>query len=320
MNFRIFVTESAERLDLFLSRSTQKSRSFIKAQILKQQVKVNNEIIDKPSFEVSPGDEIEAELKDDANKLIPVSKELDILYEDKDLIVLNKPQGMVVHPAPSHKGDTLVHYLLFHFKDSIGFEGLSELRPGIVHRLDKGTSGCLIVAKNRSALENLSAQFKNREVKKVYKAIVFGKMTGGGVVKNEIGRDQRSRTKISTKTSTGRPSETAWNVTKAFRQFSEVVLYPKTGRTHQLRVHLSELHHPIVGDSTYGGLRYKNNPSYTDEIRSFLDGMEFPFLHAEQIEFTHPVLQTIMAFQAAVPESYQSFLSLIEKNYASELS
>lgn len=311
-----FIADNKLRLDLALAQETGKSRSLIKAQVLASNVRVNGTVHIKPSYVLSPGDRVEAELdlNEPSSIVEPVQGNLSILFEDDSLIVLNKPQGLVVHPTPTFKGPTLVHYLLHHFGEIADSVETNSLRPGIVHRLDKGTSGVLIVAKNRSALENLSKQFKDRVVEKEYEAIVWGMPPINGTIQSSIGRDRTHRHKMSSRTTKGRESTTRFERTLNQPPLSVVTLYPLSGRTHQIRVHLSEKGFPIVGDSLYSGRGHrKMNHRMPEELQTMLEPLEHPCLHARRLSFNHPVTGERVMFEAERPAIFGEILNLLEK-------
>ena len=227
---------------------------------------------------------------------------IDILYQDNDIIVLNKQPGMVVHPAPGHYSGTLVNALLYHCPELEGIGG--EIRPGIVHRLDKDTSGVMVVAKNSVAHHDLALQFKLRHIKKKYLALVYGRMQSeSGTVSLPIGRHPVDRKKMSIHSRKSRMAETTWRVRKRFSRATLVELGLKTGRTHQIRVHCAAIKHPVVGDSVYGGRKVEKNTT-NDLLRSVPRQM----LHAWQLEFTHPTKQKTLCFEAPIPPDMTDIL------------
>jgi 23S rRNA pseudouridine1911/1915/1917 synthase len=234
----------------------------------------------------------------------PEALELDILYQDSDVVVLNKPAGMVVHPAAGHAQGTLVNALLHEIKDLSGIGG--ELRPGIVHRLDRGTSGLMVVAKNDRAHVELGRQFHDREVEKEYVALVWGVVQAGRRIDLPIGRDPVDRKKMSARARRARSAAT--RITKALHMPGVTLVHVaiSTGRTHQIRVHLSEIGHPIVGDAVYGGLRRR----VPGDLRPIL-ALDRPFLHAGRLVFHHPSDGRKMEFEARLPDDLQSVLDLI---------
>jgi 23S rRNA pseudouridine1911/1915/1917 synthase len=226
---------------------------------------------------------------------------LDIVYQDEDLAIINKPAGMVVHPGAGHASGTLVNALLFHLSDLSGVGG--ELRPGIVHRLDRGTSGLMVVAKNDVAHQELSRQFHDREVEKEYLALVWGVVQAGRRIDAAIGRDRSDRQKMSARAKHARHAVT--RITRALHlpgvTLCQVAIL--TGRTHQIRVHLSAIGHPIVGDAVYGGMRRR----VAADIRA-IQRLERPFLHAARLAFAHPRDGRRLEFTAPLPQDLQSVL------------
>ena len=227
---------------------------------------------------------------------------LPIVYQDKDLIVIDKPAGMVVHPAAGHASGTLVNALLHHVDDLSGIGG--EKRPGIVHRLDRGTSGLMVVAKNDAAHEELSRQFHDREVEKEYVALVWGEVMPGRRIDAPIGRDHVDRKKMSAKSRRSREAVTRIVRTEAFgRALTLAHVAIHTGRTHQIRVHLSAIGHPVVGDSLYGGV-HRHVPG---DLRA-VTHLSRPFLHAARLAFTHPSDGRRMEFESPLPEDLERVL------------
>jgi 23S rRNA pseudouridine1911/1915/1917 synthase len=226
---------------------------------------------------------------------------LPVLYEDSDIVVVDKPAGMVVHPAAGHTSGTLVNALLHHVDDLSGIGG--ELRPGIVHRLDKGTSGVMVVAKHDAAHEALAAQFHDRHVEKEYVALVWGVVQAGRRIDLPIGRDPNDRQKMSARARRARSAVT--RITKAdhLRGVTLCHVAIHTGRTHQIRVHLSAIGHPVVGDATYGGVKAR----VAQDLRPVLR-LDRPFLHAARLAFTHPTDGRPLAFDAPLPADLQSVL------------
>lgn len=306
--------DSGSRLDLFLVKHCHKARTFIQELIKAGSVTLNNSVTQKPSLKLKTGDQISIELSEvkDPLAIVPVQGNLSILFEDEYLLVINKAQGVVVHPAAGHRGDTLVHHLMHHWKES-PFSGSNDnLRPGIVHRLDKGTSGVLLVAKNREIQEALASQFKERTVQKSYECVVWGQVSRPGKLTSSIGRDKRHRHKMSSQTHQGRQSETSFSPCQVFEDFTHLNVFPKTGRTHQIRVHLSEWGHPIVCDPLYSkGLTPKKKQALSVEMASFLSTVSYPFLHAKSLSFSHPVSKKTLEFSAPLPPDFARFLKLL---------
>jgi 23S rRNA pseudouridine1911/1915/1917 synthase len=246
----------------------------------------------------------------------PEALPLPIVYQDAELIVVDKPAGMVVHPAAGHDSGTLVNALLHHVDDLSGIGG--EKRPGIVHRLDRGTSGLMVVAKNDRAHEELSRQFREREVEKEYVALTWGEVMAGRRIDAPIGRDPGNRKKMSSESARIRRSREA--VTRIVRaeHFGRVLTLAQvaihTGRTHQIRVHLSAIGHPIVGDPLYGGV-HRRVPG---DIRA-VTHLDRPFLHAARLAFTHPADQRRMEFESALPDDLQKVLDDVRAAFNPDL-
>ena len=235
----------------------------------------------------------------------PEALPLRIIYQDQHIVVLDKPAGMVVHPAAGHSGGTLVNALLHHVKDLSGIGG--EARPGIVHRLDRGTSGVMVVAKTDRAHQELSRQFSDREVEKEYVALVWGVVQAGRRIDAPIGRDPGDRQKMSTRARRARQAVTRVTFAKHFRGVSLLKVAIATGRTHQIRVHLSAIGHPIVGDATYGGVHRRTAANLRAVQR-----LERPFLHAARLAFTHPGDGRRVEFDSPLSPDLQQVLDDIE--------
>ena len=226
---------------------------------------------------------------------------LRIVFEDRDVVVLDKPAGMVVHPGAGHAGGTLVNALLHHVRDLSGVGG--EARPGIVHRLDRGTSGLMVVAKHDAAHQELARQFHDREVDKEYTALVWGVVQAGRRIDAAIGRDPSDRQKMSTRARRARSAVTRITFARHFRGVTLARVAIATGRTHQIRVHLSTIGHPIVGDATYGGVRRR----VPNNLRAVLR-LERPFLHASRLSFTHPGDGRRVDFDSPLPPELEVVL------------
>jgi 23S rRNA pseudouridine1911/1915/1917 synthase len=231
---------------------------------------------------------------------------LTILYEDPDLVVIDKAAGMVVHPAAGHSSGTVVNALLHHVDDLSGVGG--QLRPGIVHRLDRGTSGVMVVAKNDTSHQELSRQFHDREVEKEYFALVWGTVHAGKRIDAPIGRDPGDRQKMSTRARRARSAVTRVTRAEYFRGVTLLQVAIATGRTHQIRVHLNAIGHPIVGDPTYGGVR-RHVPN---DIRA-VQRLERPFLHAWKLAFTHPTDGRRLEFLSPLPADLQAVIDAIRE-------
>jgi 23S rRNA pseudouridine1911/1915/1917 synthase len=262
----------------------------------------------KSSYKIHAGDEIEIELTPPPSTLfVPEDIPLDVVYEDDELIVVNKAAGMVVHPAAGASSGTLANALAFHFQKLSTLGGVA--RPGIVHRLDKGTSGLMVVAKTESAHENLADQFRAREVFKSYLALVHGQVEKKtDQIDQPIARDPRNRTRMAVVRG-GRPALSIYRVRKRFERFTLLNVELKTGRTHQIRVHLSWIKHPVVGDEAYGGGRDKTVPDH--KLRSEIAKIGRQFLHAEQLGFRHPRTGEELRFTSPLPPELQALLDAI---------
>ncbi|MCB0417738.1 MAG: RluA family pseudouridine synthase [Bdellovibrionales bacterium] len=310
-NFEFIVASSGERLDAFLSREAKESREFVQEQVRQGLVSVNGRPTQKNSLRLRPGDTLRGRFVAPPPLEIEARPgNLEILFEDDDLLVLNKPQGIAVHPAPGLRADTLVHHLLHHLQHS-SFSELSPVRPGIVHRLDIGTSGLLLVAKNRHSQDKLAKQFAEREIQKQYEAIVWGHMGQLGRFDSKIGRHVTDRKRMSSRTEQGREALTRWErICLLGPCFTHVRLFPHTGRTHQLRVHLTEAGFPIVGDPLYVRRAAAGLINKLDlESRNLIQNLKYPFLHARRLEFTHPKSGEALVFEKDAPENFQSFLA-----------
>ncbi|MGC8746052.1 MAG: RluA family pseudouridine synthase [Candidatus Saccharicenans sp.] len=287
------------RLDLFLkNRLKPFSRSRIQKAIKEGQVKINGHPA-RASQKLKPGDSVEffyEEFSSEEPALKPERVDFEIIYEDEHIIIINKPAGLVVHPGAGISRGTLVHGLLFHFP-GISQVG-SSMRPGIVHRLDKETSGLLVVAKTELAYHSLREQFEDRLVKKTYLALVYGRFKDKrGIIDLPIGRHIHQREKFSVRTKKPRTAITNFEVLQEFPETTFLALKPITGRTHQLRVHLSAIGHPIVGDSRYGGPKRLGPKKYPRL-----------FLHAWKLSLVHPQSQVKMEFECPLPSDLQSVL------------
>jgi 23S rRNA pseudouridine1911/1915/1917 synthase len=304
------------RLDAFLSRQSGHSRMFVQAQIQQGNVRVNDVSVTKASHKIRPGDRVHGSFDEIAapHVLQPVAHDLEILFEDESLLALNKAQGVVVHPATGHRGDTLVHYLLHHLAQAPGFRGLSSQRPGIVHRLDRGTSGVLLVAKNAAVQENLSNQFKSRSIRKEYEAIIWGKPPREGRLSSVIGRDRINRKKMSSRTDKGRQALTLYRTAESFAHFSHLNLFPHTGRTHQLRVQLAEIYHPVVADALYGGaISAKRYSGLSPGVQRELGAAKETFLHARALQLQHPVTGEPLTITAPRPQNFVRLLVVLRE-------
>lgn len=292
------VTDFNIRLDKFLTEKLpEMSRSHIQKLIRDGNVTVNEKTV-KANYKVSLGEIVEIDIPEpECLDIVPENIPLDILYEDDDILVVNKPKGMVVHPAPGHYSGTLVNAIMFHCKENLsGINGV--LRPGIVHRIDMNTTGSLLICKNDKSHRFLAEQLKEHSITRKYHAIVYGNLKeDSGTIASPIGRHPVERKKMSTKSKNGRPAVTHYQVLERFGNFTYIECQLETGRTHQIRVHMSSIGHPILGDDLYG----PSKCPYT------LDGQT---LHAKILGIVHPTTKEYMEFDAPLP-TY--FLDLLEK-------
>ena len=304
---RSFIIEkenNGARIDRFLADAAPElSRSRIQKLIKDAHITVNEKPV-KSNYRLLTDDVISLsipELKEP--DILPEALPLDILYEDRDVIVVNKPKGMVVHPAPGHYTGTLVNALLYHCKDQLsGING--DLRPGIVHRIDMDTTGSLIVCKNDLAHQNLSEQLKEHSIHRIYIAIVHGNIKEDqGTVNAAIGRHPIDRKKMSTKCKQGKHAVTHYTVIERFGDYTFIQCELETGRTHQIRVHMASIGHPLLGDAVYGPAKcpFKNLQGQT--------------LHAKILGIIHPRTGEYMEFDAPLPDYFNNLLQILKNNY-----
>lgn len=290
------IEKGGERIDKYLSEQLEDmTRSHIQKLIEENMVRVNGMAV-KSNFKLSASDQIEVEIPElKEPDILPENIPLDILYEDQDILVVNKPKGMVVHPAPGHYTGTLVNAIMYHCKDNLsGINGV--MRPGIVHRIDMDTTGSLLICKNDRAHQALAEQLKEHSITRKYHAIVHGRLKEDeGTIDKPIGRHPIDRKKMSVHCTNGREAITHYRVLKRFQQFTYIECQLETGRTHQIRVHMSSIGHPILGDQVYGPAKcpYK------------LQGQT---LHAKVLGITHPTTGEYMEFDAPLPDYFQGLL------------
>lgn len=313
LHFRIDVEHCGQRLDRVLTELLPDcSRSYI-AQLIRSGALVVNQQARKPSYRLGLSDVITGHPPvPEPVRYAPEPMDLKIIHEDAQLIVLDKPAGLVVHPAPGHPSGTLVNGLLAHCPELMRREDAQ--RPGIVHRLDKDTSGVMVVAKDRQAHESLANQFKQRQVRKYYRAIVRGRMKAReGEIDLPIGRHPTDRKKMSIITRRGRNALTRWSLNIQFAGAALLTLELKTGRTHQARVHCAAIHHAILGDSVYGGRLQANSP-LSDKVRGALREAGRQLLHAWRLSFNHPASGRRMTFEANLPDDMQRVLDCLAES------
>ena len=285
--------ETGERIDSFLSGKTEFTRTRIQQLIKDRNITVNGKAT-KSSYKIEENDEIAIEVPEaETTEIKPENIKIDIVYEDSDIAVINKQAGLVVHPAHGHYSGTLVNAILYHIKDLSGING--EIRPGIVHRLDKDTSGLIVIAKNDKVHAALTEMFQEKKIRKTYLAILKGKLNKSeGKIVTQIGRDKNDRKKMTVidDVAKGKNAITNYRVISQNNLFTLVKVNIETGRTHQIRVHMRHLGYPILGDSVYGRK----------------DNEKRQMLHAYKLEFIHPVTGRQMEFIGEIPEDFQKAL------------
>ena len=300
LSFNINSEEEGQRIDKYLSIMIEgKSRSFVQGLIDEKKVKANSKVI-KSNYKLKKGDFIEVEVPEPVELNVSAEEmNLDIVYEDEDVLVVNKEKGIVVHPAPGNYTGTLVNGILHHCSDLSGINGV--IRPGIVHRIDKDTSGILVIAKNDEAHNDLAAQFKEHSIKREYYALVEGKFSNvKGSVDKPISRDKKERIKMAIN-SDGKRAVTHYEVLEQYdKGVSLIKCTLETGRTHQIRVHMSSIGHPLVGDLVYGYKRQKFN-------------IEGQALHAKTLGFIHPRTKEYMEFTSELPNYFKELLEKLRK-------
>ena len=305
------------RLDRFLMGATaEMSRTHLQRLIRAGDVTVNDKVTKQPSYQLRAGDRVCLTLPPPRplDTAAPEHIRLDILHEDSDLIVLNKPAGMLVHPASGVNSGTLVNALLSHCTDLSGIGGVE--RPGIVHRLDKNTSGVLVVAKTDVVHRGLSAQFEAHSITRQYIAVVCGVPSEAtGMIDARLARSRRDRRRMTTVKTGGRHAITHYEVLERYPQFARLQLTLETGRLHQIRVHLQHIGHPVVGDAVYGGEQRALNDARTAALKQALARLKRQALHARHLGFTHPVTGEDLSFSTPIPEDMQTVVNALrEKN------
>lgn len=299
MQWNVTTDEEGSRIDQFVTRQGEDwSRSMVQQWIKEGQVLVNNKTV-KSNYKLNAEDEIEVSVPEAVEPdILPENIPLQIVYEDTDVIVINKDRGIVVHPAPGHYSGTLVNALMYHCDDLSGING--EKRPGIVHRIDKDTTGLLVAAKHDKAHEQLSRQLQDKSMKREYAAIVHGVVEHDkGTIDAPIGRDERDRQKMKVTQRNAKEAVTHFDVLERFAHYTYIHCELETGRTHQIRVHMKYINHVIAGDPKYG----KKNTLP-------IDGQA---LHAHTLSFIHPMTGERMTFKAPLPEEMESLLESLRK-------
>ncbi len=301
LEFQVDASAEGKRIDLFLAENVEgQSRSYLQKLVKEQHVLVDGTPV-KSNYKVKNKNVVQVEIPDPvALEVEARPMELDILYEDEDVILINKPKGMVVHPAPGHDKDTLVNGLLYHCEGNLsGINGI--LRPGIVHRIDKDTTGVLVICKNDMAHNSLAEQLKVHSITRRYRAIVHGVIREEtGEINAPIGRNEKDRLKMAVNEKNGKPAITHYQVLERFRNFTYIECQLETGRTHQIRVHMASIGHPLLGDELYGPAKCPYS-------------LEGQTLHAMVLGFIHPRTGEYMEFTAPLPEYFEKLLAKLPR-------
>ena len=287
------------RIDRWLGECTDLSRTRIQELAKEGKILVNGKAV-RSSYKVQLNDEIVCDVpEDETADIVPEDIPLEILYEDADIIVVNKPKGMVVHPAPGNYSGTLVNALMYHCSDLSGING--RIRPGIVHRIDKDTTGCIVAAKNDKAHESIARQLEDKTCYREYAAVVTGVLNAGsGLIDAPIGRDPRDRQRMTVTEINSRPARTHFHVLEKFKNATYVECILETGRTHQIRVHMKYINHPVMGDEKYGKkCRYMDTQGQV--------------LHARNLTLVHPSTGEEMRFEAPLPAYFEELLEILRK-------
>ena len=304
LNYQVSDGQSGIRIDRYLSEMNEElSRSYIQKLLKEQKITVNGSAV-KANYKVQEGDEISVAVPDIKEPdILPEDIPLDILYEDDDVLIVNKPKGMVVHPSAGHTSGTLVNAIMFHCKDNLsGINGV--LRPGIVHRIDKDTTGALLVCKNDNAHRNLAEQLKEHSIRRRYRAIVAGVLKEDeGTIEGPIGRHPIDRKKMAVNYRNGKDAVTHYKVLERFGDYTYIQCELETGRTHQIRVHMASIGHPLVGDEVYGP---KKCP---------FKGLQGQTLHARTLGIIHPTTGKYLEVNAPLPEYFIELLDRLRNIY-----
>ncbi|NLD16722.1 MAG: RluA family pseudouridine synthase [Tissierellia bacterium] len=295
MRYEIRSKEDNIRIDKYLSEKFDFSRNFFKNLIDQKLVVVNGNTV-KSSYQVNEGDLIVFRYEEEKITIQPEKMDLDIIYEDEFVAVINKPKNMIVHPTNSLEMNTLVNGLLYRY-ESLG--NMDSIRPGIVHRLDKDTSGLVVIAKTDESYNSLVSQFSEGKVDRLYKALVHGRITNNLIIDKPIGRDEKTRIKFAINYKNGKPAISKVNPIETYEDYSFIEVKLETGRTHQIRVHLSSINHPVVGDLIYGR---------ENEFK-----IKTQLLHAYYLSFNHPRTMERVHFESAIPKEFEDILGRIRR-------
>jgi len=311
LSFSPNIKEENQRLDKFLSLKLKLSRSKVQKFIHSGNVRVNQKTVEIPHHKVKSTEIIEVQIPPfSPHNFEAENIPLDVIYEDEYLLVINKPAGLIVHPTGEKKTGTLINALLSHCGEEILKIGGNE-RGGLVHRLDKDTSGVMVIAKANDTHAEIAYQFKQREIEKTYIALVWGILKENeGEINTPIGRSIGDRRKMSVFSAKVRESTTSFRMQERFKDFTLLELKPKTGRTHQIRVHLASIGHPVIGDAVYGGMKRIPSSSLSD----IKDKIKRQFLHAHKLGFYHPDLKKFVEFPAPLPEDMKYVISWAQQN------
>lgn len=313
INLQVTDEFHGKRLDAVLGGMIDShSRSALRTLIDEGKVIVDGQVQTKASIKINAGQTIEVQMDEpESLEALPEDLPLNIVYQDDDLIVINKPINFVVHPGAGVKNGTVMNAMLYHFPQTA-----TLARAGIVHRLDKDTSGLMVIALSQVAQHHLVKAISKHLVVREYEAIVEGEITAGGTVDAPIGRDLHNRTKMAVMPEgMGREAVTHYRVMERFRAHTRLKLRLETGRTHQIRVHMSSIHHPLLGDAQYGGRRIKHIAGASEQLDQALNAYRHQALHASHIEFEHPVTQELLAFDAPIPDEMKDLLNLLREDY-----
>jgi len=319
INLLVKTGENNQRIDSFIhNKEKSLSRTRIKNLILKKNLKLNNQILISPSKKVSKGDQLSLEIPEPKlASLKPYKFKLDIIYEDKDIIILNKPAGIVIHPGAGNYDNTIVNALMNYCGGNLSNIG-DELRPGIVHRIDKDTSGLIVVAKNNFAHENLSIQFNKHSIKRIYQLLIWGKLRPQtGTIKTLIKRSTKNRQLMEVGSTKGKIAITNYKTLEVFENnktptLSLVECKLETGRTHQIRVHMSYKGNNILGDKKYKK-KFKKFKNIDSKLEDLLLKLGRQFLHAKTLGFTHPVNGKEIEFSSFLPQELENILKILRK-------
>ena len=319
INLIVGKEENNLRVDVFINKKEELiSRTRIKNLILKRKLKLNNQIINNPSKKVLTGDKINLKIPEPKKtSLKPYNFKLDIVYEDKDLLVLDKPAGIIMHPGAGNYDETIVNALIYNKKDVLSNIG-DELRPGIVHRIDKNTSGLVVIAKNNIVHENLSRQFSKHSIKRIYQLLIWGKLRpSSGRIDTYITRSSKNRQMMEVSNSKGKRAITNYKTIELFENdqiptFSLVECSLETGRTHQIRVHMKYMGNSIIGDDKYKK-KYKKIKNINVNLEKQITNLNRQFLHANTLGFIHPKTNKEMIFSSILPHELQKILILLRK-------